>query len=71
MDATLEEAVVFHAGTKLNEGRVVTAGGRVLGVTGFGENFREAIRHAYQAVGKIEFAGMQYREDIGYKALNG
>ncbi len=71
LDATLEEAVVFHAGTKLNEGRVVTAGGRVLGVTGFGENFREAIRHAYQAVGKIEFAGMQYREDIGYKALNG
>lgn len=71
LDATLDEAVVFHAGTKLNEGQVVTAGGRVLGVTGFGENFHEAIEHAYQAVGKIGFEGMQYRNDIGRTVLNG
>jgi phosphoribosylamine--glycine ligase len=67
----LKDAVIFQAGTKLSEGKVVTAGGRVLGVTGFGDNFREAIDHAYQAVGKIEFKGMQYRTDIGYKALSG
>ena len=71
LDTPLKDAVVFHAGTKLNEGKVVTAGGRVLGVTGFGDNFRAAIEHAYQAVGKIEFEGMQYRTDIGCKALSG
>jgi phosphoribosylamine--glycine ligase len=69
LDTPLKDAVVFHAGTKLHEGKVVTAGGRVLGVTGFGDNFREAIEHAYQAVGKIEFEGMQYRNDIGRRAL--
>jgi phosphoribosylamine--glycine ligase len=69
LDAPLKDAVVFHAGTKLNEGKVVTAGGRVLGVTGFGENFRKAIERAYQAVGKIEFEGKQYRTDIGRRAL--
>jgi phosphoribosylamine--glycine ligase len=69
LDATFDQVVVFHAGTKLNESKVVTAGGRVLGVTGFGDNFREAIVHVYQAVGKIEFEGMQYRRDIGHRAL--
>jgi phosphoribosylamine--glycine ligase len=71
LDATFENAVVFHAGTKLSEGKVVTAGGRVLGVTGLGADFRTAIEHAYQAVGQIEFAGMQYRKDIGRRAING
>jgi phosphoribosylamine--glycine ligase len=71
LDTPLKDAVIFHAGTKLHEGQVVTAGGRVLGVTGFGANFREAIEYAYQAVGKIEFDGRQYRTDIGYKALSG
>jgi phosphoribosylamine---glycine ligase len=69
LDTPLKDAVVFHAGTKLHESKVVTAGGRVLGVTGFGENFREAIEHTYQAVGKIEFEGKQYRTDIGRRAL--
>ncbi|HTP06971.1 MAG TPA: phosphoribosylamine--glycine ligase [Anaerolineae bacterium] len=69
LDAQFDQAVVFHAGTKLSEGKVVTAGGRVLGVTGFGDNFRDAIRYAYQAVGQIEFEGMQYRRDIGRRAL--
>jgi phosphoribosylamine---glycine ligase len=71
LDSEFDHAVVFHAGTKMSEGKVATAGGRVLGVTGFGDNFREAIEHAYQAVGQIEFEGMQYRKDIGYKALSG
>jgi phosphoribosylamine--glycine ligase len=69
LDAQFDQAVVFHAGTRLSEGQVVTAGGRVLGVTGLGDNFREAIKHAYQAVGQIEFEGMQYRRDIGRRAL--
>lgn len=71
LDAQFDQAVVFQAGTKMSEGKVVTAGGRVLGITGFGDNFRDAIRHAYQAVGQIEFEGMQYRTDIGRQALNG
>ncbi len=69
LDASFEKAVVFHAGTKLSEGKIVTTGGRVLGVTGFGADFREAIDRAYAAVGKIEFEGRQYRHDIGRRAL--
>ncbi len=71
LDQAFENAVVFHAGTKLNGDKVVTAGGRVLGVTGLGPNFREAIDRAYAAVSKIDFEGMQYRKDIGQRAING
>jgi len=62
-------ATVFHAGTRLAEGNIVTNGGRVLGVTALGKSIKEAIETAYQEVGKISFAGMQYRKDIGQKAL--
>ncbi|WP_027717808.1 phosphoribosylamine--glycine ligase [Desulfovirgula thermocuniculi] len=61
--------VVFHAGTALAEGRVVTAGGRVLGVTARAESIEAAIAGAYAAVGEISFEGMHYRRDIGQKAL--
>ncbi len=71
LDGSFENAVVFHAGTKLSGGKVVTAGGRVLGVTGLGKDFGEAIDHAYAAVRKIEFEGMQYRRDIGWRAVSG
>ena len=60
---------VFHAGTALREGRLVTAGGRVLTVVGSGNDFTQAISRAYEGVGKISFDGMQYRRDIGRKAL--
>jgi phosphoribosylamine--glycine ligase len=60
---------VFHAGTAIREGRLVTAGGRVLTVVGSGGAFPEAIRRAYEGVAKISFDGMQYRRDIGRKAL--
>jgi phosphoribosylamine--glycine ligase len=60
---------VFHAGTALHDGLLVTAGGRVLTIVGGGRDFSEAIRRAYEAVGKISFDGMQYRRDIGRKAL--
>jgi phosphoribosylamine--glycine ligase len=61
----VEEAVVFHAGTRLDEGRVVTSGGRVLGVTARGADVGEARARAYRAVERIRFDGMHYRKDIG------
>lgn len=61
--------VVFHAGTAQAEGKVVTAGGRVLGVTAAAENIAAAIQKAYAAVSEIRFEGMHYRRDIGQKAL--
>ncbi len=60
---------VFHAGTTLKDGRIITTGGRVLGVTALGKNHRQAVDHAYGAVKKIRFEGMQYRRDIAAKAL--
>lgn len=65
----MEDVIIFHAGTKYAGGAVVTSGGRVLGVTALGDNFRSAIDRAYRAVGKINFKGMQYRKDIGQRAL--
>ena len=62
--------VVFHAGTKLDGNRVLTAGGRVLGVTAIGETLREAIDRAYQAADKISFANHHLRRDIGWRALD-
>ncbi len=63
--ATVDGVTVFHAGTGLDdEGRFVTAGGRVLGVTGVGPDVGSARRRAYEAVDRIGFPGMQYRRDI-------
>jgi len=63
-------ALVFHAGTRLVDGRVVTAGGRVLTVVGRAATFDRAMAAAYAAVACIRFDGMQYRRDIGRKALD-
>jgi phosphoribosylamine--glycine ligase len=62
-------ALVFHAGTATRDGAVVTAGGRVLTVVGRGPSFPDAIATAYQAVSHLRFEGMQYRSDIGRKAI--
>ncbi|UCD34721.1 MAG: phosphoribosylamine--glycine ligase [Nitrospiraceae bacterium] len=62
--------MVFHGGTALNGGVVVTAGGRVLGVTALGTDIKAARDNAYQAVERIRFEGMHYRKDIGDKAIN-
>jgi phosphoribosylamine--glycine ligase len=62
-------ATVFHAGTKLSAGGLVTAGGRVLGVTASGEDLAGAIKGAYAAVEQIRFEGAHYRRDIGAKGL--
>ncbi|HEX4928073.1 MAG TPA: phosphoribosylamine--glycine ligase [Burkholderiales bacterium] len=64
-----EDCRVFHAGTRLEEGRLLTHGGRVLCVTALGDSIRMARTRAYAAVERIRFAGMQYRRDIGHRAL--
>jgi len=61
---------VFHAGTALHDGRVVVSGGRVMCVTALGDSVRQAQRAAYAAVGDIRFDGMQYRTDIGHRAVS-
>ncbi len=66
---TLPDVVVFHAGTSLRDGKVVTSGGRVLGVTGLGGTIEEAIENTYRAVGMIHWDGAYYRRDIGMKAI--
>ena len=63
-------AVVYHAGTAVKDGKLVNAGGRVLGVTARGKTIEEAVRKAYEAVGKIGWDGMQYRKDIARRAFN-
>ncbi len=65
----IPETIVFHAGTKKEDGKVLTNGGRVLGVTALGANIKESIDNAYKAVEKISFERAQYRKDIGQKAL--
>ena len=62
-------AVVFHAGTKLANGQIVTNGGRVLGVTARGKDIASAVQNAYKAVACISWEGMQYRKDIAHRAL--
>jgi phosphoribosylamine---glycine ligase len=64
------DTFVFHAGTSLKDGKVVTSGGRVLGVTALGAGIREAVERAYEAAGKITWDGVHYRRDIAQKALN-
>jgi phosphoribosylamine--glycine ligase len=60
---------VFHAGTARKEGKIVTQGGRVLGVTAVGNTLGDAIRLAYEAAEKISWEGVYFRKDIGQKAL--
>ena len=68
-DAEQTGAAVYHAGTANRDGQLVSAGGRVLTVVGRGTTFADAIERAYAGVAKISFDGMQYRRDIGRKAL--
>jgi phosphoribosylamine--glycine ligase len=61
----MDDVIVFHAGTRLRENRILTSGGRVLGVTAVGDTLLAAKRRAYDAVAKIEFDGSYFRHDIG------
>ena len=63
------DIVVFHAGTKVARQDLATNGGRVLGISATGNTLEEALQKAYKAVEKFFFEGMQYRKDIGKKAL--
>ena len=63
---TIEDSLVFHAGTKLENGKVVSNGGRVLAVTSYGSSFDEAIKKSYQNINKLHFDKMNYRKDIGF-----
>ena len=65
----LEDVIVFHAGTAQRDGKVVTAGGRVLGVTGLGADLQAALGRAYEACGRIGFKNAHFRRDIGWRAL--
>ena len=62
----VENSIVFHAGTKLDKGAVVTNGGRVMAITSYGNNFQEALQQSYDNVSKIQFEKMNYRKDIGF-----
>ncbi|MBT9143110.1 MAG: Phosphoribosylamine--glycine ligase [Dehalococcoidia bacterium] len=68
--AQLTDVYVFHAGTAQKDGKIVTAGGRVLGVTGWGSSLTEALLKTYGAVERISFLGAHYRKDVGRKALS-
>ena len=65
----IEDSIVFHAGTKLQNGKVVTNGGRVIAITSFGESFQEAIKKSYQNIDKLHFDKMYFRKDIGFDLL--
>ena len=65
----IDDVVVFHAGTAVKNGDIVTAGGRVLGVTAVGEKVIDAKAKAYEAIDKINFEGAYFRRDIADKAI--
>jgi phosphoribosylamine--glycine ligase len=69
LDAKVEDAHVFHAGTTLRDGKVISTGGRVLCVTALGDSVRAAQTRAYELAGHIRFEGMQYRRDIGHRGI--
>eukprot|EP01034_Spumella_vulgaris_P019054 gene19054-24355_t len=69
LPAETDNAMVFHAGTADKDGTLVTSGGRVLCVTALGESVKTAQQHAYEALSGIQFAGKQYRQDIGHRAV--
>ncbi len=70
VNGNLENATVYHAGTKLENDKLLTSGGRVLGITATGENIETAIKAAYSQVEKVTFENAHYRNDIGNKALS-
>ena len=62
----IEGSIAFHAGTKLENGKVLTNGGRVIAVTSYGDTFQEAIKKSYQNIDKLHFDKMYFRKDIGF-----
>ena len=62
----IEDSILFHAGTKLEKGKVLTNGGRVMAMTSYGDTISEALQKSYQNIEKINFEKMNYRKDIGF-----
>jgi phosphoribosylamine--glycine ligase len=71
LPADADDAMVFHAGTEMKDGQVLTSGGRVLCVTALADSVKQAQQRAYEVAKGIHFDGMQYRTDIGYRAIKG
>jgi len=65
-----KDSKVFHAGTKSDDGKVLSSGGRVLCATSLGESIEDAQENAYKLVSQIDWAGSYYRTDIGFKAIS-
>jgi phosphoribosylamine--glycine ligase len=65
----VNDSIVFHAGTKLENGQVLTNGGRVMAITSYGSDFTEAIKKSYQNIDKLHFDKMYFRKDIGFDLL--
>lgn len=68
-DSNDENLIIYHAGTKVENGNIVTSGGRVLGVTAISSNLKDSITNAYLAIDKIDFKNKYFRKDIGHKGL--
>jgi len=66
---TITDSIVFHAGTKLEDGNVLSNGGRVLTITSYGDDFQQAIKKSYQNIDKLNFDKMYFRKDIGFDLL--
>ena len=66
----VQDSIVFQAGTKMENGQIVSNGGRVLAITSFGDNFQEAIKKSYQNIDKLHFDKMYFRTDIGFDLLS-
>lgn len=66
---TVADSIVFHAGTKLENGNVVTNGGRVMAITSYGDNFQEALNKSYKNVNQLYFDKMNFRKDIGFDLI--
>jgi len=71
IDALPENMVCLHAGTKADGEKILTAGGRVFGVTAWADEIEDAIKDVYANIGKVAFEGVQYRKDIARRAVNG
>ena len=65
----VQDSIVFHAGTKTENGKIMSNGGRVLAVTSYGANFQEAVKKSYENIEKLHFDTMYYRKDIGFDLL--
>jgi phosphoribosylamine--glycine ligase len=62
----ITESIPFHAGTKLVDGKVLTNGGRVIAISSYGADFKEALGKSYNSISKVCFEGINYRKDIGF-----